>query len=68
MNINKLIRLESDFLLHYPLGFNSEEMIEIRKKSREEKNWLLSDQIRDSLNEAGIQIKDGKDGSTWESK
>lgn len=32
MNINKLIRLESDFLLHYPLGFNSEEMIEIRKK------------------------------------
>ena len=32
MNVNKLIRLESDFLLHYPQGFNSKEMIEIRKK------------------------------------
>ena len=32
MNINKLIRLESDFLLQYPEGFESEEMIKINKK------------------------------------
>lgn len=43
-------------------------IIEIRKKSREEKNWDMSDKIRNSLAEAGIQIKDGKDGSTWNIK
>lgn len=32
MNINKLIRLESDFFLHYPKGFDSEEMVDIKKK------------------------------------
>ncbi len=32
MNINKLIRLENDFLLHYPHGFNNEEMQKAKKK------------------------------------
>ena len=37
-------------------------IISIRKTAREEKNWTLSDQIRDELKKAGIQIKDEKDG------
>lgn len=32
MNINKLIRLESDFLFQYPKGFDSDEMLQIKKK------------------------------------
>ena len=32
MNINKVIRLQDDFLLHYPEGFESREMISIKKK------------------------------------
>ncbi len=32
MNIDKLKKLESDFLLHYPQGFESEEMINTKKK------------------------------------
>ena len=32
MNINKLIRLESEFLHQYPNGFKSEEMVKVKKK------------------------------------
>lgn len=40
-------------------------IIDIRKKAREEKDWGTSDLIRDKLAEAGITIKDSKDGSSW---
>lgn len=39
-------------------------IIALRKKAREEKNWPLSDQIRDELKSAGIKIMDNKDGTT----
>ena len=38
------------------------ELIEKRKKAREEKNWALSDEIRDKLIEKGYNVKDSKDG------
>ena len=40
-------------------------VIQLRQKAREEKNWGTSDQIRDGLNKLGIQLKDGKDGTSW---
>jgi cysteinyl-tRNA synthetase len=40
-------------------------IIDIRAKARENKDWGTSDLIRDTLNEAHIQLKDGKDGTTW---
>ena len=40
-------------------------VIDIRKQARENKDWTTSDMIRDQLNAAGIQVKDGKDGATW---
>lgn len=39
-------------------------IIELRKSARADKNWGLSDQIRDALKAAGIIIKDAKDGTT----
>lgn len=42
-----------------------ELILEIRRSAREEKNWKLSDKIRDRLLELGIKIKDGKDKTTW---
>jgi cysteinyl-tRNA synthetase len=39
-------------------------IIELRKNARAEKNWGLSDQIRDALKNARILIKDAKDGTT----
>ncbi len=45
-----------------------ELILEIRKSSREKKDWDTSDKIRDTLNAIDIQVKDGKDGSSWEKK
>lgn len=43
-------------------------VMELRQGAREEKNWPVSDKIRDGLAAAGIQIKDGKEGTTWSIK
>jgi len=40
-------------------------VLELRKDARENKDWATSDKIRDRLAEAGISVKDGKDGATW---
>ncbi|MDR1327856.1 MAG: cysteine--tRNA ligase [Heliobacteriaceae bacterium] len=49
-------------------GDSMEEIIAVRKKAREEKNWELADKIRIALDEAGIVLKDTKEGTTWEIK
>ena len=41
-----------------------ELLIKLRSKARSEKNFKLSDEIRDELKALGIEIKDNKDGST----
>ncbi|MCB0489327.1 MAG: cysteine--tRNA ligase [Cyclobacteriaceae bacterium] len=38
-------------------------LIELRKKARLDKNFALSDKIRDDLKQVGVQLKDGKDGT-----
>ena len=43
-----------------------QKLVEKRKKAREEKNWKLSDEIRDELKEKGYMIKDTKDGMVLE--
>ncbi len=40
-------------------------VLDMRKDARENKDWSTSDKIRDRLAEAGIVVKDGKDGVTW---
>ena len=42
------------------------ELIEKRKKAREEKNWSLSDEIREELKLKGYIVKDTKEGMTVE--
>ena len=39
------------------------ELIEERKKAREDKNWEESDRIRDLIKEKGYEIKDTKEGT-----
>ena len=41
-------------------------LIELRNQARKAKNWELSDQIRDQLLEKGIELKDGRDGTTYQ--
>jgi cysteinyl-tRNA synthetase len=40
-------------------------VLELRQKARSEKDWPTSDLIRDGLKKAGIEVKDGKDSSSW---
>ena len=40
-------------------------LVEIRYEMRKQKNWAMSDLIRDRLKELGVAIEDGKDGTTW---
>lgn len=41
------------------------DLISKRNKAREEKDYKLSDEIRDSLKEKGIILEDAKDGVKW---
>lgn len=40
-------------------------VLELRAKAKANKEWAVSDQIRDALADAGFQVKDTKDGVTW---
>jgi cysteinyl-tRNA synthetase len=40
-------------------------LLDMRNQAKADKNFGLSDEIRNKLIEAGIQIKDSKEGSTW---
>jgi cysteinyl-tRNA synthetase len=40
-------------------------LIEMRKQARDNKNFALSDAIRDQLIALGIQLKDGKEGTSF---
>ena len=42
-----------------------EILIALRKQARDQKNFGLSDQIRDQLAEIDVHLKDGKDGTTF---
>lgn len=42
-----------------------ELLIQLRAEARANKDWALSDKIRIELESLGIQLKDGKDGTTF---
>ncbi|CAI8314475.1 MAG: Cysteine--tRNA ligase [Flavobacterium sp. SCGC AAA160-P02] len=42
-----------------------ELLIKLRKQARDNKDWALSDQIRDELITLGIQLKDGREGTSY---
>ena len=41
-------------------------LLDMRLQAKADKNWALSDQIRDKLTAIGIRVKDRKDGYDWE--
>jgi len=40
-------------------------LIDMRNTARANKDFAMSDQIRDQLTALGIQLKDGKDGTSF---
>ncbi|WP_313373512.1 cysteine--tRNA ligase [Chishuiella sp.] len=77
-DLEKLKALMNGFV-HEVLGLDTEDinessdkldgvvkmLIEMRNQARVDKNWALSDQIRDQLRDLGIQLKDGAEGTTY---
>ncbi len=47
------------------LGGVVDLLIKLRKEARDNKDWDLSDQIRDELAALGIQLKDGREGTSF---
>ena len=50
---------------HSKLGSTLQVLIDLRNQARKVKNFELSDQIRDRLLEQGIELKDGREGTTY---
>jgi cysteinyl-tRNA synthetase len=40
-------------------------LVEVRSEMRKQKQWALSDLVRNRLNELGVTIEDSKEGSSW---
>ena len=40
-------------------------LLDARITARAEKNWALSDSLREQLSEAGLEISDGAEGQSW---
>ena len=47
------------------LDADVERLIQERQQARKDKNWALSDQIRDQLKEMGISLEDTTQGVKW---
>ncbi|MDE6183635.1 MAG: cysteine--tRNA ligase, partial [Rikenellaceae bacterium] len=45
-----------------------EMILQVRQQAKEQKNWAVSDKIRDELSRLGVVVKDRKDGADWELK
>tara|TARA_B100000575_G_scaffold221251_1_gene181670 strand:+ start:3385 stop:4851 length:1467 start_codon:yes stop_codon:yes gene_type:complete len=43
-------------------------LLDVRNQLKENKDWATADMIRDGLNNVNIEIKDNKDGSSWDYK
>ncbi|GAA0513644.1 cysteine--tRNA ligase [Tatumella terrea] len=69
-----LLQQDPEVFLQSAAGSNDDEVAEIealivmRKEARETKNWAQADIARDKLNELGIIVEDGPQGTTWRRK
>lgn len=63
-NVLGILQREEDCTIESDI----EALIEKRQQARKEKNWALSDQIRDELAEKGIVLEDTPQGVKWRKK
>ncbi|MBT8245197.1 cysteine--tRNA ligase [Winogradskyella sp.] len=63
-----LVNSKSSDLGTDKLNATVELLIKLRKEARMNKDFALSDKIRDKLAEVGIELKDGREGTTYSVK
>lgn len=42
-----------------------QELVELRTRLKDEKEWVVADKIRDLLGKTGIRLEDGKSSTSW---
>ncbi len=62
------VRAEVGIKVSEKLAAVMELVLDLRLELRQDKKFELSDQIRKRLEKSGIQIKDTREGSTWQSE
>jgi cysteinyl-tRNA synthetase len=60
------LKNEADSTSDSKMNDAMELLISLRNEARAKKDFATSDKIRNDLQKAGIQLKDGKEGTTWE--
>jgi cysteinyl-tRNA synthetase len=65
--IREVLGLQDDSSEHDQevVGGLMDLIIELRKDARLNKDWNTADKIRDALTSLSIQLKDGKEGTSW---
>ncbi len=63
---DKVLGINIDYIQKEEVPEEIKELLEIRQKARENKDWAESDKIRDLIKEKGYIVKDSKEGQTIE--
>ena len=63
---DKVLGINIDYIQKEEVPEEIKELLEIRQKARENKDWVESDKIRDLIKEKGYIVKDSKEGQTIE--
>ena len=64
--LEDLLGLELNQMSPTELPSEALALVQARATARENRDWPLSDQLRDELLELGVRVNDGPDGQTWE--
>lgn len=60
--------MEAELFLKQGVALSDEDIdkkIRLRDEARDNKNFAMSDQIRDELAALGIVLEDGENGTSW---
>ena len=66
LNTDYIKPLYAEFEIDKSVENVIDEIIKLRKIARDNKDWAKSDEIRDKLLAHKIQLKDTKEGTTWQ--
>ena len=58
-------RLEGEDQAPRELPGELSALLEARNQARADKDWARADELRDHLDAAGVEVRDGPQGSEW---
>ena len=64
-NANASVATDGNNAREEAFGKAVDMLLDLRATAKTNKDWATSDAIRDTLTQAGFEVKDTKDGATW---